>query len=194
MRVLNTNTVETRFLFRGYSREIPERIYWEVMLEKPVREGVFISICKPLFVTLIVNKKREYCVYHESVFREHVFRDRHVEYRRSAIFVALRRSAIYRSLSLLPPFFSFHPCVFPRSSIFTFWLGRRVSHAADIGRFVQFFYVAIVTVDVKKNRPSLAVSRKKKKYKYNIYIYVYIYMHTRPRVYTYAYIQNVYDF
>jgi len=74
--------------------------------------GIFISICKPLFVTLIVNKGGEYCVYKVlCVFRE------------TRISATRPKRDIGASLCLPSFFMILHPCVI-RIRAFTF-LARR---------------------------------------------------------------------
>lgn len=128
------------------------------------REGVFISICKLLFVTLIVNKK-ENTVCITSVCFENTcsLRDRHVKSSFRNIIRASPKRYISKASLCCFPSLVFIRAFFLVQAFLRSRLARRVSHAAAIASVALYnFYVAIVTVDVKEKRsPFLGRSAKK---------------------------------
>lgn len=128
-------------------------------------------------------------MYHECVFREHVFSPRPT---RKVVFPQHSprfAEALYIEASLCClPSLVFIRAFFLVQAFLRSRLARRVSHAAAIASVALYnFYVAIVTVDVKKkNDRHFSVGRKK-----NINIIyivcVYIYANTSACIYIRVY-------
>lgn len=125
-------------------------------------------------------------MYHECVFREHVFSPRPA--RRVVFPQHSPRFAealhIEASLCCLPSLV-FIRTFFLVQAFLRSRLARRVSHAAAIASVALYnFYVAIVTVDVKKQPLSLGQSQKNINIIYIVCVYTYICTHIRVYIHT----------